>query len=48
VLADAEPAPLPVSLVHQAQSLMPQKLRVFLDFLAPRLRARLQALPVSR
>lgn len=44
VLADAEPAPLPVSLIHPAQSLMPQKLRAFLDFLAPRLRTRLQAL----
>jgi DNA-binding transcriptional LysR family regulator len=48
VLADVEPKPLPVSLVHPAQSLMPQKLRVFLDFLAPRLRTRLEALPVDR
>jgi DNA-binding transcriptional LysR family regulator len=48
VLADVEPAPLPVSLVHPAQSLMPQKLRVFLDFLAPRLRTRLQALHAGR
>lgn len=48
VLADAEPEPLPVSLVHPAQSLMPQKLRVFLDFLAPRLRTRLQSLPEGR
>jgi DNA-binding transcriptional LysR family regulator len=45
VLADFEPEPPPVSLIHPAQPLMPQKLRVFLDFLAPRLRARLQALP---
>ncbi len=48
VLADVEPEPLPVSLVHPAQSLMPQKLRVFLDFLAPRLRTRLQALHAGR
>ena len=48
VLADAEPEPLSVSLIHPTQSLMPQKLRVFLDFLAPRLRARLQALPAGR
>jgi DNA-binding transcriptional LysR family regulator len=47
VLADAEPTPLPVSLVHPAQSLMPQKLRVFLDFLAPQLRVRLQALATA-
>jgi DNA-binding transcriptional LysR family regulator len=48
VLADVEPEPLPVSLIHPAQSLMPQKLRVFLDFLAPRLRTRLQGLPAAR
>jgi DNA-binding transcriptional LysR family regulator len=48
VLADFEPEPLPVSLIHPAQSLMPQKLRVFLDFLAPQLRTRLQALPGRR
>lgn len=44
VLADFEPAPLPVSLIHTAQSLMPLKLRAFLDFLAPRLRTQLQSL----
>jgi DNA-binding transcriptional LysR family regulator len=44
VLADFEPEPLPVSLIHTAQSLMPLKLRAFLDFLAPRLRAQLQSL----
>lgn len=33
-----EAAPSPVSLVHTAQPLLPQKLRAFLDFAAPRLR----------
>lgn len=41
VLRDDEPAPLPVSLVHKGQMPLPRKLRVFLDFAAPRLRARL-------
>jgi DNA-binding transcriptional LysR family regulator len=36
-----EPAPWPVSLVHPGQGLLPLKLRAFLDFAAPRLRARL-------
>jgi DNA-binding transcriptional LysR family regulator len=35
------PAPVPVSLVHVGQGRMPQKLRAFLDFAAPRLRAAL-------
>ena len=36
-----EPAPWPVSLVHAGQGLLPLKLRAFLDFAAPRLKARL-------
>jgi DNA-binding transcriptional LysR family regulator len=36
-----EPAPWPVSLVRAGQGLLPLKLRAFLDFAAPRLRARL-------
>lgn len=36
-----EPTPPPVSLVYAGQRLLPLKLRVFLDFAAPRLRARL-------
>jgi DNA-binding transcriptional LysR family regulator len=36
-----EPAPWPVSLVYPGQGLLPLKLRAFLDFAAPRLRARL-------
>jgi DNA-binding transcriptional LysR family regulator len=35
-----EPAPRPVSLVYSGQGLLPLKLRAFLDFAAPRLRAR--------
>jgi DNA-binding transcriptional LysR family regulator len=36
-----EPAPWPVSLVHAGQGLLPLKLRAFVDFAAPRLKARL-------
>ncbi|WP_374626553.1 LysR family transcriptional regulator [Pandoraea sp.] len=41
VLGDFEAAPLPVSLVHQGQTPLPLKLRAFLDFATPRLRARI-------
>lgn len=41
VLAKREPEPAPVSLVHSGQGLMPQRVRMLLDFAAPRLRARL-------
>jgi DNA-binding transcriptional LysR family regulator len=41
VLAEREPEPAPVSLVHSGQGLMPQRVRMLLDFAAPRLRARL-------
>lgn len=41
VLRKFEPAPIPVSLVHTRQALLPAKLRAFLDFAAPRLKARL-------
>jgi DNA-binding transcriptional LysR family regulator len=36
-----EPAPVPVSLVYAGQGLLPLKLRAFLDFASPRLKARL-------
>jgi DNA-binding transcriptional LysR family regulator len=42
VLAEYEPARSPVSLVTNGQGLLPQKLRAFLDFAAPRLRGRLE------
>jgi DNA-binding transcriptional LysR family regulator len=45
VLKDDEPAPLPVSLVHKGQTPLPRKLRVFLDFAAPRLSARIAQAP---
>ena len=35
-----EPPPWPVSLVHHGQRLLPLKVRTFLDFVIPRLRAR--------
>ena len=41
VLRDFEPAPVPVSLVYGAGRFLPLKLRAFLDFATPRLRARL-------
>jgi len=44
VLREFEPPPWPVSLVHTGQPLLPQKLRAFLDFAAPRLKARLSSL----
>jgi DNA-binding transcriptional LysR family regulator len=40
-LRNFEPAPWPVNLVHAGQGLLPLKLRAFLDFAAPRLKARL-------
>jgi len=41
VLESFEPDPWPVSLVHAGQGLLPLKLRAFIDFAAPALRARL-------
>jgi DNA-binding transcriptional LysR family regulator len=44
VLLEAfEPPPLPVNLIHLAGALQPLKIRAFLDFAAPRLKARLAA-----
>jgi DNA-binding transcriptional LysR family regulator len=40
-LVDFEPEPWPVHLVYAGGRLLPLKLRAFLDFAAPRLRARL-------
>ena len=40
VLDSFESAPLPISLVHTGQAPLPLKLRAFLDFVTPRLRAR--------
>ena len=42
-LADFEPPPVPVSLIHAGDRLLPLKLRAFLDFAAPRLRAAVPA-----
>jgi DNA-binding transcriptional LysR family regulator len=41
VLRDFEPPPWPVSLVYASQGRLPLKLRAFIDFAAPRLKARL-------
>jgi DNA-binding transcriptional LysR family regulator len=40
MLDQFEPPPLPVSLVHSGERLLPLKLRAFLDFATPRLKAR--------
>jgi DNA-binding transcriptional LysR family regulator len=45
VLQRFGPPPIPVSLVYAAQRLVPLKLRAFLDFVSPRLRARLGVRP---
>jgi DNA-binding transcriptional LysR family regulator len=39
-----EPAPAPISLVYPSQARLPLKVRAFLDFATPRLRARLKSL----
>ncbi|WP_395063217.1 LysR family transcriptional regulator [Paraburkholderia silvatlantica] len=44
VVLDAfEAAPLPIHLVHAGQAPLPLKLRAFLDFMSPRLKARMSA-----
>jgi DNA-binding transcriptional LysR family regulator len=40
-LGEFQPPPMPVSLVHAGQGLLPLKVRAMIDFAAPRLRARL-------
>ncbi len=41
LLEPFEPSPIPVSLIHTAQGLLPLKTRSFIDFAVPRLRASL-------
>ncbi len=43
LLAAYEPAPVPINLVYAGQSLLPLKMRAFLDFAAPRIRERAAA-----
>jgi hypothetical protein len=45
LLRDFQPPPLPVSFVYSPNRFMPVKLRAFLDFALPRLKARLADLP---
>ena len=47
ILREFEPAPAPVSLVYAAQGMLPLKLRAFLDFAAPRLKAALAGAAVA-
>jgi DNA-binding transcriptional LysR family regulator len=44
VLSDARPEPIPIHLVHTGQAMIPLKLRAFLEFARPRLKAQLAAL----
>ena len=43
VLAEYEPAPWPVHLLHKPQARLPLKLRAFMDFVTPRLRRSIAA-----
>jgi DNA-binding transcriptional LysR family regulator len=45
LLEKFEPEPAPLSLVHAGGRFVPAKTRAFLDFMVPRLKARLQTLP---
>lgn len=47
VLQNYEPRPWPVSLVHTGQGLLPLKIRAFIDFAVPRLRASTSASMLS-
>jgi DNA-binding transcriptional LysR family regulator len=47
VLESFEPSPVPVSLIHTAQGMLPLKTRSFIDFAVPRLRAILRSGPES-
>ena len=47
LLQDFEPQSIPVSFVYSPNRFMPGKLRAFLDFMVPRLRARLGDPPKS-
>jgi hypothetical protein len=40
-MRDYEPMPLPVHFVYAGGGLIPQKLRAFVDFVLPRLKAKL-------
>jgi DNA-binding transcriptional LysR family regulator len=44
ILTGFEPPPLPIHLLHAGRGTLPSKMRLFLDFAAPRLRDRLSAL----
>jgi DNA-binding transcriptional LysR family regulator len=47
LLQDFQPPPLPLSFVYSPNRFMPVKLRAFLDFALPRLKARIGDLPKS-
>ena len=41
ILPEFEPAPRPINLIHTGQGILPLKVRAFLDFATPRLKARI-------
>lgn len=43
VLERFQSTPLPIHLIHAGQTPLPLKLRAFLDFMSPRLKARISA-----
>ncbi|MEO8161045.1 MAG: LysR substrate-binding domain-containing protein [Arenimonas sp.] len=47
VLREFEPASWPISLLYLRQGRLPLKVRAFLDFATPRLRARMDASPAA-
>jgi DNA-binding transcriptional LysR family regulator len=47
VLADHEPEPLPINLLHAGQGPLPLKMRAFLDFAAPRIRDRVASFGIG-
>ncbi len=47
ILQSFAPEPMPVSVLHASSALMPSRMRVFLDFAVPRLRAALAASAVQ-
>jgi len=47
ILAHYERAPMPVSILHAGQGMLPLKVRAFRDFAAPRLRAAMDSVKLN-
>ncbi|WP_462152995.1 LysR family transcriptional regulator [Pseudoalteromonas xiamenensis] len=48
ILSEYELAPVPIHLLHVSKRVMPQKMRCFLDFAAPKIKARVDAITAMR